>query len=193
MTQERGIIIAVALLALALVFGAFAILTDRPTPVEIVLIPPAPTPTPAPSAVPPPITVYVTGAVMNPQSTLTLPAGSRVQDAISAAGGLLDDADLDRINLAGILRDGDQIHAFSTQDRMAASGIPTPNNAGIVSINSATLEELVTLPGIGPAIAERIIAYREANGRIIDYTDLNNVSGIGPALIERLQGLVAFD
>lgn len=193
MTQERGIIIAVALLALALIFGAFAILTDRPTPVEIVLIPPAPTPTPAPSAVPPPITVYVTGAVMNPQSTLTLPAGSRVQDAVNAAGGLLDDADLDRINLAGILRDGDQIHAFSTQDSMAASGIPTPNNAGIVSINSATLEELVTLPGIGPAIAERIIAYREANGRIIDYTDLNNVSGIGPALIERLQGLVAFD
>jgi protein involved in polysaccharide export with SLBB domain len=85
MNQDRTLIIAFGIFAFALLFGGFAILTNRPAPVEIVLIPPIPTSTPAPPA---PITVYITGAVHTPQTMIELPAGSRIQDAIDSVGGL---------------------------------------------------------------------------------------------------------
>ncbi|TVR21192.1 MAG: ComEA family DNA-binding protein [Anaerolineaceae bacterium] len=195
MREDRTQTIALILLAVALVVGAFVVLNTRPTPVEIALIPPAPTATPAPSATPAPITVYITGAVDNPQITLTLSAGSRVSDAISAAGGLLDDADLDRVNMAALLRDGDQVHVFAVHERdeQAQTTIATPSAPQVIFINQADAEALTALPGIGPALAERIIARRDSIGRFNTYDDLLAVSGIGEATIERLRGLIDFD
>lgn len=201
MGQERGILVVYLVLIVAIIGGAIAMVSATPSPVEIVVHPPEPTNTPAPSSTPPPITVYVTGAVALPQATLEVPYGSRVQDVIDAAGGLLENADLDRVNLAGIVRDGDQIHVFALEEATsdvvngaeADAALPTASGGGIVYINTATLEELNTLPGIGPALAQRILDYRAEHGNFASFDDLDAVSGIGPALIEGLQGLVSFE
>jgi competence protein ComEA len=158
--------------------------------VQITINPPPSTATPGPTSTPAPITIYVTGAVGKPESLLTLPAGSRTQDAIEAAGGLTDAADLERINLAGILRDGDQVHVPAVgQEAILA----TPGGGGVVNVNMATVDELATLPGLGPALAQRIIDYRETNGPFADLEALDAVEGIGPALLERLQEMVVFE
>lgn len=187
----RNIIFSFLLLAVAIVGGAVLLLVTRPQPVQITVHPPLPTATPQPTATPGPVTVYITGAVQQPRTTHSLPFGSRAQDAIDAAGGLLESADLDRVNLAQILRDGDQVHVPQVGGEEVA--VPTPNTEGVVFINRATAEELQSLPGIGPALAQRIIDHREANGPFASLEDLDNVSGIGPALLENLQELVSFD
>ncbi len=187
----RNVIIAFVLLAIAIVGGGALLLVTRPQPVQITINPPEPTATPEPTVTPGPITVYVTGAVQQPQTTLSLPAGSRVEDAVDAAGGLLDEADLDRVNLAQILRDGDQVHVPSQVSEPVV--LATPNTTGVVLINSATAEELENLPGVGPALAASIVEYRERNGPYASLEDLDEVSGIGPALLEGFEGLVEFD
>src|SRR3954469_16504355 len=101
---ERYRNVIFALVILAIVSGVIALLTVKPAPVVITINPPAPTSTPLP------IRVYVTGAVKNPQKTYELPAGSRVEDAITMAGGTASDADLTRINLAQVLQDGAQVN-----------------------------------------------------------------------------------
>lgn len=191
--SSRSIIAAFVIVTLAIVGGAVLLLVSRPDPVQITINPPVPTATPEPTATPLPIEVYITGAVGNPQTTHLLPVGSRVQVAIDAAGGMLEDADLDRVNLSGILRDGDHVHVPRLGEADGDLALATPSSSGLVRINSATLEELDTLPGIGPALAERIIAYREANGPITDLDMLGGVSGIGPALLEGLEGMIEFD
>ncbi|MGB1289164.1 MAG: helix-hairpin-helix domain-containing protein, partial [Aggregatilineales bacterium] len=155
--------------------------------------------TDAPTATPEPILVYITGAVSEPEQTLTVAHDSRVSDVIDAAGGLTDDADTERVNLAGIVRDGDQIHVPSlvdisdNADADNDTALPTPSGGGIVFINSATLEELQTLPGIGPATATDIIAYRDENGDFTSLEDLDDVPGIGPSTLEALTDLVSFE
>lgn len=191
-------LIAFAVLAIAIIVGSVIVLLARPEPVEIVVNPPEPTSTPAPTDTPSPITVYITGEVNEPQSTLTLPFGSRVQDVIDAAGGVTDDADLDRVNLAGIVRDGDQIDVPSLADSAedtdsAAEALPTPSGGEVIFINTATLAELQTLPGIGEATAQAIIDYRTENGNFTGIEDLDNVSGIGPATLETLEPLISFE
>ena len=187
----RNVIIAFVILALAIVGGAALLLLTRPQPVEIVIHPPLPTTTPGPSATPGPITVYITGAVNQPETTVQLPAGSRVDAAIDAAGGPLPNADLERVNLAQVLRDGDQVDV-PLQGETEIS-LPTPNGGGIVHINSASLDELQTLPGVGPTLAQRIIDFREQSGPFTSMEDLDLVSGIGPSLLDQLEGLIVFD
>jgi competence protein ComEA len=191
-SSPRLTIAAFVIIALAIVGGAVLLLSTRPEPVKITINPPPATPTLAPSASPGPILVYVTGAVNKPETTVSLPAGSRVQDAIDAAGGTTDQANLESVNLAGIVRDGDQVHV----PELAAETetvLPTPMGGEIVHINTATLEEIDTLPDIGPALAQRILDYRDANGAFANLEALDGIEGIGPALLEKIAPLVAFD
>ncbi|MBZ0288210.1 MAG: helix-hairpin-helix domain-containing protein, partial [Anaerolineae bacterium] len=178
------------IIALAILGGGALLLSARPEPVKITINPPPATATLAPTSSPGPITVYMTGAVNKPETTISLPPGSRVQDAIDAAGGTTDTANLEGVNLAGILRDGDQVHV---PEQGVEAIIATPGGGGIVHINTATLEEIDTLPDIGPALAQRIIDYRDANGPFADLEALDAVEGIGPALLEKISALVAFD
>lgn len=184
-------LLATVALIVVVVGAAAVVVLTRPAPVEIVIVPPQPTDTPAPTSTPAPITVYVTGAVNRPNQLVTLPHGSRVQEAITAAGGLSSEAQLMAVNLAGILRDGDQVHVPSITER---ASLPTSlPSSQMVAINRATEEELTALPGIGPALAARIIAYRDANGPFADLAALGEVSGIGERTLEALAPLLVFD
>ncbi|NWG15416.1 MAG: helix-hairpin-helix domain-containing protein [Chloroflexi bacterium] len=188
--SPRNTIIAFLVVALAIVGGAALLLAARPAPVTITINPPAPTATPTSTATPGPITVYVTGAVLKPAALVTLPPGSRVLDAIEAAGGLADTADPDGVNLAGLLRDGDQVHVPELGQTVT---LPTPGGGGVININEATLEDLMLLPGIGPALAQRILDYRAANGPFANLEALDAVSGVGPSLLEGLKDRVVFE
>lgn len=189
-TSPRYTIVAFIIVALAIVGGGALLLATRPQPVRVTINPPVPTATPAPSATPGPIQVYVTGAVAKTGTTLSLPAGSRVKDALDAAGGTTQNADLQRVNLAGILRDGDQVNVPEVGQEVA---LPTAGGGDVVHVNTATVDELSALPGVGPSLAQKIIDYRTANGPFKSMDDLDQVSGVGPSLLAKWQGLVAFD
>ena len=130
------------------------------------------------------IVVHITGAVVSP-GVVRLPAGARLMDAVDAAGGLTPDADTDRVNLAALLSDADKIHIYSIQEAQASSeGVAAD---GKVNINTATLEELMTLPGVGEAIGGNIIAYRDKNGAFKSLEELKQVDRIGDKSFERLK------
>ncbi len=182
------------LLALLSAAGIYLIaVPPRGAPVQ--LLPP---PTPAP------ILVDVSGAVQQP-GVYALPPGSRVQDAVVMAGGLASQADTNRLNQAKPLRDGDKLVVPAIGEAAAAApeaGISAPPaavdlgsevDAGPVNINTATQQELETLPGIGPSRAKDILTYRETNGSFQTVDDLINVPGIGEVTLERLRPLVTID
>ena len=133
------------------------------------------------------VVVYVSGAVASP-GVLTLPANSRVIDAITAAGGATPEADLESINLARILVDGEQIRVgvVGESPPVASAGTGTASGA-CVRLATATEDELQTLPGIGPALATRIISYRATHPRLSSVEELDDVPGIGPSLIEKIR------
>ena len=182
---------AFLIIAAAIVGGILLLLATRPQPVQITIVPPIPTSTPAPTPTPAPITVYVTGAVGQPETLLTLPHDSRVQDAIQAAGGALANADLARVNAAALLYDGDQVHVPVVREPEVA--LATPSGGTVIHVNSATAAELETLPGVGPTMAQTIIDYRTVFGPFADMAALDAVNGIGPRLLEGLAGRVEFD
>ncbi|MBE2271681.1 MAG: ComEA family DNA-binding protein [Anaerolinea sp.] len=190
-TQPRLTILSFVLLAVTVIGAAVLLLLTRPAPAQITIVPPAPTAT---ATLLPDIEIYVTGAVSQPNSLITLPHGSRVSDALAAVGGAASNADLARLNLAAILHDGDQVHVFAVGEISAPVTLATPQGGVvIVYINTATLEELETLPGVGAVLAQRIIDYRESVGRFNSMADLDAVEGIGAALMDQLEGLIAFD
>lgn len=128
------------------------------------------------------VIIDICGAV-NDSKVVTLPAGARVEDAIKAAGGITDEADLSGINRAAVLTDGEKIY-IPTADEVER-GIELPSAEGNIStdgsinINEATAEELETLNGIGPVTAEKIIQYRTEYGKFETKEDLMEVNGIG--------------
>ena len=189
--SPRATLAAAAVLGLTAIAVVLLLLATRPEPVRITILPSAPTATAGPTPTAAPITVYVTGAVAQPETLLSLPAGSRIQDALDAVGGTLPDADLSRVNLAARLRDGDQIHVPALAEPEPA--LPTAQDGGLVNVNAATLEALQTLPGIGPVTAQAILDYRDANGPFADLPALDNVAGIGPATLEEIAPFVVFE
>ena len=130
--------------------------------------------------------VHVVGEVASP-GMYQLPIGARLVDAVFAAGGLTEDADNASVNLARELSDGEQIVVFSISQEGQSPGT---NSSGLISLNRAGDKELEELPGIGPALAGRIIAWREANGGFKSVQDLLKVSGIGESLLSGVVDLV---
>ncbi|NDJ87313.1 MAG: hypothetical protein GYB66_15650 [Chloroflexi bacterium] len=184
----------VLLLAFALIAATVYLFVNEPPSTTIEIRPPLPTSTLLPTDTPAPLQVYVTGEVVDSPIALTLPPGSRVEDAIEAAGGPTDDADLEAVNLVQILQDGDMITVPPLDDEVAGlAATPTRNAPRIVNINLAGLEELQTLPGIGEKTAEAIIAYREENGPFESIDDLVNVPNIGEGTLEDLRPLITVD
>ncbi len=186
-----------------LLTGGAVYLLRRPEPPAIVLQPPpppAPTATPLPTATPAPLTVFVSGAVAQP-GLYTLPASARVGDALAAAGGLSPEADAALVNQAERLWDGAQVHVPSRVEEAAApeppagvsgqpgsapSGEKNSGSGSRVNINTASLEELISLPGIGSSKAAAIIANRPYDTP----QDLERVPGIGAKTVERLLDLI---
>lgn len=194
-------------LAWLAILGIVLLVTRRPTAAPIEIIPPPtplPTASPLPTATPAPMRIDVSGAVQAP-GIYMLPAGSIVADAIAVAGGPAADADLDRVNKAAPLQDGTQVYiprvaeavplpllnlASPTQGpeaTPAAAGSAGPGQR--ININTATLAELDTLPGVGPATAQRIIDGRPYSA----VEDLLRVKGIGPATFEKLKDFITVE
>jgi competence protein ComEA len=137
------------------------------------------------------LVVDVAGAVVRP-GLVRLQPGARVADLVAAAGGPAPDADLDQVNLAARPADGDRVYVprrGETPPPVASSGAPA-SRAGPVDLNSATVEQLDALPGVGPATAQAILEFRRRHGRFRSVQDLLQVSGIGPAKLATLRPLV---
>lgn len=140
--------------------------------------------------------VHVLGAVRRP-GLFELRDGARVIDVVAAAGGLVPTADPAGVNLARLVSDGEQLYIPRLGEAQpgAPPGVTGPGGApgaagGKVNLNSASVAELDTLPRIGPAMAQRIIDYREANGRFSSIEDLRNVTGIGEKTFDGLKELI---
>jgi competence protein ComEA len=137
-----------------------------------------------------PVVVHVVGAVRHP-GVYRLPGGSRARDAVRRAGGAMRHADLGGLNLATRLADGEQVRVpLRSAPRPASTG-PVDAPAAIVHLNSASAEQLDALDGIGPALAQRIVDYRDAHGGFGSLDQLDEVSGIGPVRLESLRPRLA--
>jgi competence protein ComEA len=136
--------------------------------------------------------VHVVGAVRRP-GLYRLADGSRVADAVRRAGGSTRRADLSLINLAAPLADGLQVVVPRRQPRAAAAagGVDSGTPTGPVHLNSATLEALDTLPGVGPVTAQKILDYRQQHGAFASVDELDAIPGIGPQRLDQLRDLVA--
>lgn len=144
------------------------------------------------------LVIHVVGDVADP-GVVRVPEGSRVVDVIAAAGGALASADLERINLARVVVDGEQVHVPAPGEQLlpntngsggggaVGQGSGTgPIAAGPVNLNTADLAQLDTLPGVGPVLAQRILDWRSAHGRFSSVDELGEVSGIGEKLLAQL-------
>jgi competence protein ComEA len=192
---RRRAVIALAVLALLGVLGGYGFaVRARPKATKVSLG----SASVHPSATPRQVFVHVGGAVRRP-GVYHLREGSRIHAAVYAAGGATSDADLDSLNLAAKIKDGDKIlvpHRQSSPAQPTGGGSggtttaaqPQPGGQPArVNINTAPLAELETLPGVGPSIAQRIIDFREKNGGFRKVEDLLEVPGIGPKKFEELK------
>jgi competence protein ComEA len=139
------------------------------------------------------VVAHAAGAVARP-GLYRLPRGARVDDLLRAAGGMAPDADLDRVNLAAPVADGSRVYVARTGEPLPVASTGAvgdgSQDAGPVDLNTATLEQLDDLPGVGPATAKAIIDERTRRGRFGSIDDLLNVRGIGPAKLDALRDLV---
>ncbi len=202
---------------IAVMVTVFAMMHDKPPAIASAKLPPvqmvssaAPSPagrTPTASAEQP-VVVSVVGLVHKP-GLVTLQPGARIADAVAAAGGTLDGADLIGLNMAQRVADGEQIMVgiapapgepttlgsgvtplSGASTAPTTSGAPSGPAAGPVDLNTATVEQLDTLPGIGPVTAAAIVKWRDENGRFTSVDQLGDVDGIGPARLEKLRPMV---
>ena len=200
-----GLNIALAVGVVAALIGGLALLfADSRAPKGVIIAtperPPAEARTPTETATPAAVAVYVSGAVGAP-GVYELPSDARANDALTAAGGASPDADLERVNLAKRVSDGEHIRVPRRGDPAAptsqlapayartdgeASSLP----AGKIDINSAEADILETLPGIGPARARAIVEHRQANGPFAGVDALTEVRGIGDGILESIRELI---
>jgi competence protein ComEA len=183
--DRRGVVVVGLALFLLLALGGRTLLRDRGSPVTPPLIrPTAAHPSPSGQGR---LYVHVVGGVRHP-GLYRLPQGSRVADALARAGGATPKAQVELVNLAAPLADGQQI-VVPRRGTLAAAGVS--GATGPVHLNTATLEQLDALPGVGPVTAQKILAYRQEHGAFGSVDELDAVSGIGPARLDELRKVVA--
>ncbi len=203
--MKQVIYVLIGLLAGFILAGALFIVTRMPSGEPVRLLP---------SPTQPQITIQIIGEVVHP-GVYSFTQGSRVQDAVNAAGGLLSTADTTSVNLAAKLEDGQQINIPAQGGGLSSSpgsnpfpgtsSNPNPpsNNApflvlttptisagNLININTASLAQLDTLPGIGPTTAQKIIDYRTQHGPFQKIEDIMDVAGIGPATFDNIKTLI---
>jgi competence protein ComEA len=213
---RAGVVALAVVGVVAVLVTVFALVRDKTPAIASAKLPPVQMvsstgPTPQPSASNAPVVVSVVGLVHKP-GLVTLDPGARIADALTAAGGPLNGADLMGLNMARRVADGEQIVVGiaappgepvamgSSVSPGAGSSAPPPDPAapasgdaeaaGPVNLNTATVDQLDTLPGIGPVTAAAIVAWRETNGQFSSVDQLGDVDGIGPARLEKLRDLV---
>jgi competence protein ComEA len=214
---RAGAVALAAIAAIAVLVTIFTLMREQPAPVVSAKLPPVDmaatasrSPTSGPSPRPnQPLVVSVVGLVHTP-GLVTLAPGARIADALKAAGGITDGADTIGLNMARQVDDGEQIVVgmapvkgqpailgSSVSPGSAASGQPaSPSRpaksapAAVINLNTATVQQLDTLPGVGPVRAAAIVAWREAHGKFSSIDQLGEVDGIGPARLEKLRPLV---
>jgi competence protein ComEA len=198
---RRGHLVVIAVLLLVAVVGVgVMVIRDRPVRESVTQRPAATASVVASSSpgaiaataspTPTSLVIHVAGKVRKP-GVIRLPLGSRVIDAVSASGGALNGVDLAALNLARPLADGEQVLVgVTTPPGVVTQGAPVPGGPAAgsastaqpgppVNLNTATLEQLETLPGVGPVLAQRIVEFRMSQGRFAQVEDLQNVTGIG--------------
>jgi competence protein ComEA len=191
--SRRRILVAIGCLVLLLFVGSK--LFARPQ-VDAALAPPAAPPAETATTATG-VVVDVVGAVRRP-GLYRLEPGTRIADAVSRAGGATPKADLSLINLAAPLADGEQVvvpkrgvAAVAAPAGGAAGSVAGAPSTGPVHLSTATLEQLDSLPGIGPVTAQKILDYRQKHGAFTSVDELDAVPGIGPARLDQLKDLVA--
>jgi competence protein ComEA len=211
---RAGVIALAAVAAIAVLVTIFTLMREQPVPVASAKLPPVDmaataSRTPSPAAHPnQSVVVSVVGLVHTP-GLVTLAPGSRIADALKAAGGTTDGADTIGLNMARQVDDGEQIvvglapvkgqPAVLGSSVSPGSAAPVPTNSAsrpakggpqTVNLNTATVQQLDTLPGVGPVMAAAIVAWRQANGKFTSVDQLGEVDGIGPGRLEKLRPLV---
>ena len=181
-TQQRRALLAVFLVTCIISVGV----VTRGQPEQIIETAPI-------VIAPPPLVVDVAGGVKRP-GVYSLPAEARVMDAIKAAGGAEQGMDMSEINLARMLRDGEQIYVEPLVAAGTYKGTGSPRiakrHSGPININRATSKELESLTGIGPVLAQRIVSYRKVNGPLILLEDLQKGSGIGVSTFAKIKSKI---
>jgi competence protein ComEA len=196
---RRGAAVLVLVAVVAALAAGAAAWHSRPRPEAVpppaVLSRPDPATSAGPSASAASIVVAVTGKVRHP-GVVSVPGGARVIDAVQAAGGPLPGADLGTLNLARKLTDGELVAvgvpgpAPVVGGDTGSGGAPAGGTSGPVDLNTATLAELDTLPGVGPVLAQRILDWRTAHGQFASVDQLADVPGIGESRMAQLRDLV---
>src|SRR5271156_2161110 len=217
---RAGAVALAAIAAIAVLVAIFTLMRDQPAPVRSAKLPPveavsSSTRGPSPGATTKPdqpVVVSVGGLVHTP-GLVTLAPGARIADALKAAGGATDGADTVGLNMARQVDDGEQIVVgiapvkgqppvlgSSATSGTAAPGPPgtgshpgrpdKPGRPAAVNLNTATVQQLDALPGVGPVTAAAIVAWRDANGKFTSVDQLAEVDGIGPGRLEKLRPLV---
>lgn len=186
LTRTRALVLTLCVVGVVLVGGRVLHPAAPHTTAPPLIRPSVPSASAAPAKL---VVVDVAGAVRR-AGLYRLPQGSRIADALARAGGATARAELDLVNLAAPVADGEQVLVPGRGAAGAPSGGAGVPPTAPVDLNSATAEQLDALPGIGPVTAQKIVDYRQAHGPFTSVEDLDAIPGIGPSRIENLRGLV---